>query len=223
MSAAALAVLVPYRERSAHLRIFVPHLGRHLQRQGIPYRLWVLEQAADRSFNRGKLLNVGYRLARPEADYVALHDVDMICYRAVDYRAAARPIHLAGAASQYGYRLPYPTYFGGVTLFNCDDFARVNGFANEYWGWGSEDDDLLLRVQQNGLDVERRPGRFESLWHPPYTGGQESTGNFARFQEAASGRSDWRADGLCNLSFSLLARETRSVGRHEYQHVLVEL
>jgi hypothetical protein len=182
-----------------------------------------VEQSAGKPFNRGKLLNIGFHLAQGTADTIALHDVDMICYRDVDYRPAARPVHLAGATSQYGYRLPYPTYFGGVVLFPRADFERVNGFSNEYWGWGSEDDDLLLRVQQSGLEVERRPGRFECLWHAPYTGGHESTQNFARFQQAAAGRTDWRADGLCNLQFSVLSTETRSLRYHEYRHVVVEL
>jgi SAM-dependent methyltransferase len=216
-----LAVLVPYRDREMHLKILVPHLTRHLKRAGIPHTLYVVEQADDRPFIRGKLFNIGYRLTADEADYWLQHDVDMICYRDVDYGYPSGPTHLAGAVSQFGYRLPYPSYFGGVTTFNRADFERVNGFSNEYASWGSEDDDILMRVHRTGLQEQRRAGRFESLWHPPCGDVKILVQNNARLREMSEGRVDWRGDGLTNLRFQLLSRQTRSVAGCAYQHCMV--
>ena len=42
-------------------------------------------------------------------------------------------------------RLRYKGYFGGVTAMTKEQFYRVNGFSNTYWGWGGEDDDLRIR------------------------------------------------------------------------------
>lgn len=42
-------------------------------------------------------------------------------------------------------RLRYSKYFGGVTALSREQFFKVNGFSNNYWGWGGEDDDLRLR------------------------------------------------------------------------------
>lgn len=42
-------------------------------------------------------------------------------------------------------RLPYATIFGGVGAFTREDFEKVNGFSNLYFGWGGEDDDLYRR------------------------------------------------------------------------------
>ena len=41
--------------------------------------------------------------------------------------------------------LPYPQYFGGVSALTPDQYLKMNGFPNEYWGWGGEDDDIFNR------------------------------------------------------------------------------
>lgn len=41
--------------------------------------------------------------------------------------------------------LPYPQYFGGVSALTPDQYLKMNGFPNEYWGWGGEDDDIATR------------------------------------------------------------------------------
>lgn len=43
------------------------------------------------------------------------------------------------------FRLPYATIFGGAGAFLKKDFENINGFSNEFWGWGGEDDDLYHR------------------------------------------------------------------------------
>lgn len=85
-----VAVIVPYRDldpaqrRSAHLQSFVPYmeefLGRH-HHNGKGFRVYIVEQSADdgRKFNRGKLLNIGFDLARrEECEGFVFHDVDLL-------------------------------------------------------------------------------------------------------------------------------------------------
>lgn len=43
-------------------------------------------------------------------------------------------------------RLLYDTLFGGVVMFKKEDFLKVNGFSNVFWGWGGEDDNLYQRL-----------------------------------------------------------------------------
>lgn len=42
-------------------------------------------------------------------------------------------------------RLPYNQYFGGVSALSKEQFTKINGFPNNYWGWGGEDDDIYNR------------------------------------------------------------------------------
>jgi glycosyltransferase involved in cell wall biosynthesis len=50
------------------------------------------------------------------------------------------------------------------------DFLSVNGFDEQYQGWGHEDADLAVRLIKNG--IKRRDGRFGipvlHLWHEEY-------------------------------------------------------
>ena len=148
-----IGIVVPYRNRREHLNHFIPSISNHLKKQKIPYEIIVVEQADDEPFNRGKLLNIGVERAKKlKCTYVALHDVDMLPMD-VDYSYVNRPTHLAtNFVSDVGEkRIIFDSYFGGVTLFPIMDYYKVNGYSNEYWGWGYEDDDLLFRCKENFL------------------------------------------------------------------------
>ena len=143
-----LGVIVPYRKRPGHLRKFRQSIESYLK--GQDYELIVVEQADDLPFNRGKLLNIGFEYAvRKQCDYVVFHDIDMLP-KDVDYSYSDVPIHLATGFSNSDREI-FDTYFGGVTLFPIDLFKKVNGYSNEYWGWGFEDDDLLMRLTEQHI------------------------------------------------------------------------
>ena len=62
-------------------------------------------------------------------------------------------------------RYQYPKFFGAVVLFNKQDIVKVNGYSNEYWGWGFEDEELRERCALAGLSLGARDGTFRSLAH----------------------------------------------------------
>ena len=143
-----LGIIVPYRKRPGHLRKFRESIKSYLKDQD--YELIVVEQADDLPFNRGKLLNIGFEYAvRQQCDYVVFHDIDMLPID-VDYSYSDVPIHLATGFTNSDREI-FDTYFGGVTLFPVDLFKKVNGYSNEYWGWGFEDDDLLMRLTEQHI------------------------------------------------------------------------
>jgi hypothetical protein len=146
-----LAIIIPYRDRASHLEVFVPYMQEYLK--DYDYKIFVIEQSDSKPFNRGKLLNVGAKIAIKEGfDYFALHDVDMLPLKGVDYSYPDTPIHLV---SKINKDIPFIDYFGGVTLFNVHDYKLVNGYSNEYWGWGFEDDDLLYRCIQRNIPLDK--------------------------------------------------------------------
>lgn len=43
------------------------------------------------------------------------------------------------------FRLIYPDFFGTVSALTTDQYRRINGHANSFWGWGGEDNDAAYR------------------------------------------------------------------------------
>ncbi|KJE89963.1 hypothetical protein CAOG_001356 [Capsaspora owczarzaki ATCC 30864] len=171
-SEARLAVIVPFRKRDEHLRVFLPWMRHHLRNEwhrisenpdkvsnGTPICRFagflVIEQGDDAPFNRGRLLNIGAQLAHEQLDasVLAFHDVDMLPTDAVQYvsNIPAKPTQLSAELDRFGFEPPYPKYAGGVVLTTYEDYAKVDGFSNTFSGWGSEDDDYFYRLRVNGL------------------------------------------------------------------------
>jgi hypothetical protein len=145
-----LGVVIPYRDRLEQLDLFKKSMKHYLHAKGIPFEIIIVEQDWAKIFNRGKLLNIGYKVASSLlCDYVVFHDIDMIPLD-VDYSYEEAPIHLATQ------RLDFDEYFGGVTLFPSQLFEKINGYSNEYWGWGFEDDDLLHRCKVNNIPLDTK-------------------------------------------------------------------
>ena len=145
-----LGVIVPYRDRPNHLKEFRESIIKYLDETNIPYEIIVVEQDDDKLFNRGMLLNIGFQYAKKlNCDYVVFHDIDMLPID-VDYSYSDKPIHLAYDIGKE----TFDTYFGGVTMFPVNLFEKINGYSNKYWGWGYEDDDLLLRCKKNEIPLD---------------------------------------------------------------------
>lgn len=161
--------VIPYRDRLAHWVQFYPHIVAHSKGRYTPY-FWVAEQSEGRPFNRGALLNLGTLAVKaefgPEARIV-LHDIDMLPSSHVNYCAMeADFVHLATSCTQFKNQMPYRDYFGGVVMTTVSKMESVGGFPNNFWGWGGEDDALLIRVRYRDFEEVHRPNtHFHSLSH----------------------------------------------------------
>lgn len=222
-----LSIVVPYRDRAAHLARFLPHLTTYFLRdkldKAIPYRITVVEQAPGKIFNAARLRNIGFLLTEADCDYVCFHDVDYLPIWA-DYRMPDRPTRIAwyGAdqvsvdeGSRAKVRHRYQSFFGAVVLLPAADFRRANGYGNEYWGWGYQDADLRERCIAEGMQIGLRDGTFEALPHRSRgflaTGGptEENKRNrllFTARRAVAKSLRLHRSDGLSNIEFRILER-----------------
>lgn len=209
-SDARLAVIVPVRDREHQIARLIPRLREMLEAQHIDHRILVSEQSQGRPWNKGAVINAGFRAVADDCDYVCIHDVDAIPVEA-DYRCPSEPLRLVTrlVGSRHGPRRA-PRYFGGAISLKREHFIAANGFSNEYWGWGKEDDDFLFRLLFCGRicfsDVR---GTFEDLPNPSdqqLTPMRRKTStalraNRRRRSELTRGLYDFRCEGLNSLAY----------------------
>lgn len=138
--------IIPYRDREEHLKRFISHYGGLFH--GVP--IIVVEQQPNTPFNRAKLLNVGFLEEGRNYTWAAYHDVDMYVFTEYSncYTHPENPTHLATRCEQFNYTLPYKEYTGGVLLINTNQMVSLNGFSNNYWGYGCEDDDMRKNIDK---------------------------------------------------------------------------
>lgn len=155
-----LGICIPYRNRKEHIERLIPHLGNYLTKKGIDHKFYVGHQVDEKLFNRGAMKNIAaYKAFEDGCDYIAWHDVDMLPYTndestLPDYSyPETEPIHIATKLSKYGYNLGYDQYFGGVVLLTKKQVEEINGYSNDYWDWGQEDDDLFWRCHYEGYST----------------------------------------------------------------------
>lgn len=160
-----LGVCIPYRNRKDHIDQLIPKLSKFLDAKGIEHSFYVGHQVDNKLFNRGSMKNIAAKIAFDDGcDYIAWHDVDMLpemddC----DYSYPDQtPIHIATRLSKYAYSMGYEQYFGGVVLFTKEQAEQVNGYSNEYWDWGQEDDDLFWRCYYEQLTENTISYRYEN-------------------------------------------------------------
>ncbi|NXT77749.1 B4GT4 galactosyltransferase, partial [Zapornia atra] len=205
-----VAILIPHRNREKHLLYLLDHLHPFLQRQQLDYGIYVIHQAGNTKFNRAKLLNVGYLEAIKEAnwDCFIFHDVDLVPENDFNlYMCDRQPKHLVVGRNNTGYRLRYQGYFGGVTALTRDQFSKVNGFSNNYWGWGGEDDDLRIRVEMQKMRVVRPSAdvaRYTMIFHKRDHGNEENGERMKLLRQVSR---TWKTDGLNSCSYKLLSVE----------------
>lgn len=144
-------IIIPYRDREAHLKRFVEHYKPIFP--DVP--IIVVEQQAKTPFNRAKLLNVGFLEEGKKYLWAAYHDVDMYVFPeyAKCYTFPEMPTHIATRCEQFGFKIPYIGYSGGIILINTEQFEASGGFSNHFWSWGIEDDEMRNNLHSFGFEV----------------------------------------------------------------------
>ncbi|XP_061175570.1 beta-1,4-galactosyltransferase 3-like [Saccostrea echinata] len=207
-----VAIIVPYRDRDINLRIFLNHMHAFLMKQQLDYRIYVVDLDKKIPFNKGFLLNVGFMEATEDNEYdcFILHDVDFIPENDHNLYTCAvdQPRHLSVAMNKWKYKLPYPKYFGGVVAMTMEQFEAINGFSNEYFRWGGEDDDSYNRVAHSHMTIYRAMGdvgRYTMLPH------KQAVKNPKMYSLMKTGIKRMKRDGLNSLKYKVLQRSDRKL------------
>ena len=112
----------------------------HLDR----YHKWQL-------FNRGKILNVGFKEYNNKTKYFITNDVDLN-----PQAKMIKEYYLPDISGQTVRRI-YTSgceTLGGIIKIKAKDIFTINGFPNTIWGWGHEDKALYNRAKTFNLTMK---------------------------------------------------------------------
>ncbi|KAM8939277.1 beta-1,4-galactosyltransferase 1-like [Pelodytes ibericus] len=204
-----IAIIIPFRNRLPHLKLWLYYMHPFLQQQQADYGVYVVEQSQNTTFNRAKLMNVGFMEAIKVYNYncFIFSDVDIIPMDLRNlYRCSKNPKHMANSLDKFNFKLPYATIFGGIVAFTKEQFLKVNGFSNVFWGWGGEDDELYNRVVAAGMKVERPEqsiAKSKMIFHKRDVGNERTGKSFHLIYKAAH---RMFSDGLSSLTYNITGR-----------------
>jgi hypothetical protein len=208
MGKTSFTIVVPFREqleqkRGEQLKKFLKHFEK------LGYPVLVVEQEEGKKFNRGMLLNIGADLA--DSEYVIFHDVDLLPKKAIlpYYEVFPdSPVHIGKA-----WRTKYDSegFLGGVISISQADLKLINGFPNNFWGWGGEDDAMRVRMKRKNITILQPTVAegFKELAHID-TKSKPEWKNMEKWEGMDLERAGKNKSGLSNLKYKIVKKESYS-------------
>lgn len=195
-----LKLVVPYRDRLDNSKIFIPHMNEYLRQQEIDYEIWIIEQGNNKHFNKGLLVNAGFLLSKSENSYFCEQDIDLIpMNNEISYKYPGKMFR-----HPYGGKLDHNLGLLFITDSEC--FEKCNGFPNNYYGWGSEDINLMHRVKAVNIPIDesnflyQHQCKTKELFHYRRPDQDETNEK----NEKLGAIDNWKENGLSNCKFTVL-------------------
>lgn len=160
-----IAIISIYRdngngERKRELDYFIKLMNRLLE----PYcnfHIYIIEQSEDGEFfNIGKLKNIGFVEANKISEYDnyifsdidTIPDYDLISYY---FKKLKYPISLALRGTRYmnNTKVNNKIFLGALLGFDKKQFLKINGYPNNFWGWGGEDEAIKIRLINSDINT----------------------------------------------------------------------
>lgn len=238
----SIAVITIFRDNKENTRLkdknkFLKEISL-LKKYG-HFDVYLIEQSSDNcKFNIGKLKNIGFQKAlesKKKYDFFIFTDADII----PDQDLAPyyfKIIKGVSCLATKGTRYQSSKCFMGSCLgFDKKTYQKINGYPNNFWGWGGEDEAILIRANLNNvkiyipkkgsiIDLERNKkgqklkliDKLRSLKKNNY---KENTKSEKEILETKI----WKNNGLNNLDYRLLSNTTSSNYGYQLNHYLVDL
>ncbi|XP_071112449.1 beta-1,4-N-acetylgalactosaminyltransferase bre-4-like isoform X1 [Haliotis cracherodii] len=216
-----VAIIIPYRDRLHHLVVLLAHLLPILRRQQLDFRVFVVEQFGNDTFNKGRIMNAAFKEALKIFDFqcVVFHDVDLIPEDDRNmYSCPWQPRHMSVAIDEMDYRLKYDILVGGVLNLRVEHYQELNGYSNMYWGWGAEDDDMAYRILHVGFKITRPPStiaRYKMIKHQK----RRPTSWHTRSKLLHTAVKRYKMDGLNSVSYKLMFIHDERL----FTHIMVDV
>ena len=257
MNKQIMNVIVAYRDpgdgsRETQLKQFAEQMKLIFKDQ-TDIRIYIVEQEKDRDdygalpelikqpnstmakFNLGILKNIGFSIAKKamkgkQNAYYILSDVDLLPSQGLveDYlKYPKNPIHLANKGTRYNMDGNDRNFLGGVISITDKDFEKANGYPNNFWGWGGEDNALNYRLRKNNVRIEKpREPVIDleelSLGDKLAKLKRDQTKEMRKREKLEEDKTTWKQNGLSDLEEHYTIK-SRKKPQKNINHIKVEL
>lgn len=205
------------REKSIFIELMSAIMAKYCD-----FKIYIIEQSDDgEKFNIGKLKNIGFDISKKEGDFdnYIFSDIDTLPdYNLMEYFFIKMkyPISLAVRGTRYSKsnNSTGKVFLGALLGFDGKIFTKINGYPNNFWGWGGEDDSLMIRFLKSGIDKVYYPKkgsvidieednmkRIETLEKVKMANKEE-----IKFEKLITDMELWKENGLNNLEYKILER-----------------
>ena len=201
-----IAVLFPYREqvqqnRSQQLKDTVDYYSK-LNMPNIDF--FVIEQTDGKKFNRGKLLNVGHDIIKKsdkKYNNEIHHDIDVVAdYTLIQYFNSDNVIACKKAW--------YNDFIGLMVVVPLKIMDKINGFPNNFWGWGGEDDVFGARLKNKNIKAYYADPNITKITGAKHTDSRElDLDNKTRNQDIQNDIDSNFKSGLADLEYTIVKTE----------------
>jgi hypothetical protein len=97
-----------------------------------------------------------------------LHDVDLLPDETMLPYYTMIPDHPVHIGTVWRTKYTSERFLGGILSLTWKDFEKVNGYPNQFWGWGGEDDVLRNRLIKARIPIYR-PTLLSGITELPHT------------------------------------------------------
>jgi hypothetical protein len=141
-------IVIPYRNREVHLKYFIDNTVPLIEKYLPSTKVVVIEQEEGKEFNRGCVLNVGFKEYENNTKYFITQDVDTNPKELTLKNYYNKDI---SDNEVLGIYTSSCNTLGGIIKISNNNIFKINGFPNDYWGWGAEDKELKNRADAHNL------------------------------------------------------------------------
>lgn len=238
-----IALITIYRDDKNHNRLYQKRLYNYwmnkLLNNKCDYDIIIVEQKSGELFNIGKLKNIGYdylvNTLKKTYDNIIFSDIDIIPdTKLFDYyfKTTDSLNSLASYGTRYKSSGKYDKFAGALVSCTPEIFKELNGYPNNYWGWGDEDTNLILRLSMLGkplyankrgtiIDIEEIDGKKKDLTIKlqELREGREKE-NYIYEKTARYKR--YKTNGLTNLNYKILYETNFTTSTGTTYHIIVD-
>jgi len=247
-----ILIVVPYgnldpaQRRDEQLAQLLACLSAHAESLPPKTYMFVLiaEQVSPaKYFNRGQLINIGVQhftktIGAPWN--IIMHDVDMLPDNNLfaEYLKAS-PAYSMMPLDTDEYRRAYGDFRleagAGIFMTDLKTFTKANGFPNDYWGWGGEDNALGARYRRMKVRLARNQniGQITSIDTQRTSNAdkmasikRERVRNMTVYERMATDKSNWKSNGyaqLVSMDFRVMEEMLKELHHHAVLHIKIEL